>query len=132
MASGGDIKNAVLKAVAVAAAEPGPDVAKRIHQRHFQRAMEEVLSAKSVIQQSLFSGEDAAPAEPKMQALQVAEARWCRWRPVSLGLAGVALLAASVALSVVPAGRWRGYHALRVREQHHLEQECGRIGRRTG
>ncbi|MDQ6827751.1 MAG: hypothetical protein M3081_02680 [Gemmatimonadota bacterium] len=33
--SGGDIKNAVLKAAAAAASEPGPDLGKRIHQRHF-------------------------------------------------------------------------------------------------
>jgi hypothetical protein len=52
-ASGGDIKNAVLKAAAAAAAEPGPDVGKRIHQRHFEQAMEDVLAAKSVMRQSL-------------------------------------------------------------------------------
>ncbi len=56
------------------------------------------------MQQSLFSGEDAAPAEPMMQALQVAEARWRAGAAVPLGLAGVALLAAIVALSVVLAG----------------------------
>jgi len=36
--SGGDIKNAVIKAAAAAAAEPGPDLGKRICQRHFERA----------------------------------------------------------------------------------------------
>jgi SpoVK/Ycf46/Vps4 family AAA+-type ATPase len=56
-ASGGDIKNAVLKAASAAAAEPGSEVSKAIHQRHFERAMEDVLAAKSVMQQSLF--EDA-------------------------------------------------------------------------
>src|ERR687896_1310403 len=38
--SGGDIKNAVLKAAAAAAIEPLPDEEKRIHQSHFVRAME--------------------------------------------------------------------------------------------
>jgi SpoVK/Ycf46/Vps4 family AAA+-type ATPase len=59
-ASGGDIKNAVLKAASAAAAEPGSEATKAIHQRHFERAMEDVLAAKSVMQQSLF--EDAPPA----------------------------------------------------------------------
>jgi SpoVK/Ycf46/Vps4 family AAA+-type ATPase len=58
-ASGGDIKNAVLKAASAAAAEPGSEATKAIHQRHFERAMEDVLAAKSVMQQSLF--EDVPP-----------------------------------------------------------------------
>ena len=55
-ASGGDIKNAVLKAAQMAIAEPGADEQKRIHQRHFQTGIEEVLSAKRVMDQSLFEG----------------------------------------------------------------------------
>ncbi len=51
--SGGDIKNAVLKAAEIATAEPGPDADKKIHQRHFDRAMQEVIAAESVMQQSL-------------------------------------------------------------------------------
>jgi hypothetical protein len=54
-ASGGDIKNAVLKAAQMAIAEPGPDAAKRIEQRHFEAAMQEVVSAKRVMEQSLFT-----------------------------------------------------------------------------
>src|SRR5499427_5053471 len=34
--SGGDIKNAVIKAAAAAAAEPGPQLEKKIFQRHFE------------------------------------------------------------------------------------------------
>lgn len=56
--SGGDIKNAVLKAAQAAIAEPGPDARKRIHQHHFVHGMEEVLSAKDVMQQSLFDAGD--------------------------------------------------------------------------
>ncbi|MBA3316993.1 MAG: 26S protease regulatory subunit [Gemmatimonadales bacterium] len=52
--SGGDIKNAVLKAAQIATTEPGPDADKRIHQRHFVQGMEEVLAAESVMSQSLF------------------------------------------------------------------------------
>jgi hypothetical protein len=52
--SGGDIKNAVLKAAQIATVEPGPDVDKRIHQRHFIQGMEEVIAAEAVMGQSLF------------------------------------------------------------------------------
>src|SRR6476660_2184791 len=52
--SGGDIKNAVLKAAQIATVEPGPDTDKRIHQRHFIQGMEEVIAGESVMSQSLF------------------------------------------------------------------------------
>ena len=54
-ASGGDIKNAVLKGAQMAIAEPGPDAEKRIAQRHFAEAMGEVVAAKRVMEQSLFT-----------------------------------------------------------------------------
>ena len=59
--SGGDIKNAVLKAAQMATLEPGPDDAKAIAHRHFERGMEEVVGAGDVMRQSLFDG-DVAPA----------------------------------------------------------------------
>ena len=59
--SGGDIKNAVLKAAQIATTEPGPDAAKRIHQRHFVQGMEEVVAGTSVMAQSLFEENGAAP-----------------------------------------------------------------------
>jgi SpoVK/Ycf46/Vps4 family AAA+-type ATPase len=52
--SGGDIKNAVLKAAQLATLEPGPDQAKRIHQRHFEQGMREVMASAEVMAQSLF------------------------------------------------------------------------------
>src|SRR6476659_5880663 len=52
--SGGDIRNAVLKAALAAAAEPGPDSGKRIHQRHFEDGIAEVMAARQVMRQSLF------------------------------------------------------------------------------
>ena len=55
-ASGGDIKNAVLKAAQMAIAEPGPDGEKRIAQRHFETGIEEVLASRRVMDQSLFEG----------------------------------------------------------------------------
>src|SRR6186997_3242049 len=55
--SGGDIKNAVLKAATIAAASPGIDESKKIQQWQLERAMEEVATGKSVMQQSLFGDE---------------------------------------------------------------------------
>lgn len=68
-ATGGDIKNAVLKAAQMAAAEAGADATKRIHQRHFVAAMEEVLAARRVMEQSLF---DAADTGDPLAALGAA------------------------------------------------------------
>ncbi|HZG44501.1 MAG TPA: ATP-binding protein [Longimicrobium sp.] len=56
--TGGDIKNAVLKAAQAAIAEPGPDAEKRIAQRHFEAAVDDVLASRRVMDQSLF-GESA-------------------------------------------------------------------------
>jgi hypothetical protein len=53
-ASGGDIKNAVLKAAQMAIAEEGADEEKRIGQRHFEAGIEEVIGARRVMDQSLF------------------------------------------------------------------------------
>jgi len=60
--SGGDIKNAVLKAAQMATLEPGPDSGKRIHQRHFIQGMEEVVASTSVMGQSLFENGASPPA----------------------------------------------------------------------
>jgi len=67
--SGGDIKNAVLKAAQRAAAEPGPDEEKRIAQRHLVASMEEVLAAKKVMSQNLFDTEALTPAQQEWTAL---------------------------------------------------------------
>src|SRR5712692_7246314 len=56
--SGGDIKNAVLKAAAAAAADPGAERTRQIHQEHFERAMADVIAAREVMQQSLFRESD--------------------------------------------------------------------------
>jgi SpoVK/Ycf46/Vps4 family AAA+-type ATPase len=66
--SGGDIRNAVLKAALMAAAEPVPDASKRITQQHFEASMEEVISAKRVMQQSVFADEALAlPSDQRSQ-----------------------------------------------------------------
>jgi SpoVK/Ycf46/Vps4 family AAA+-type ATPase len=72
--SGGDIKNAVLKAAQMAAGEEGRDADKRICQRHFEAAAEEVLDAKRVMQQSLF--DDDANGLPEYGAQAGALARF--------------------------------------------------------
>jgi SpoVK/Ycf46/Vps4 family AAA+-type ATPase len=63
-ASGGDIRNAVLKAAMAAAGEPGKDAFKAIHQRHLEDGIRDVLTAKRVMRQSLF---DAAATDPGSQ-----------------------------------------------------------------
>jgi len=60
--SGGDIKNAVLKAAQMATMEPGPDADKKIHQRHFEVGMQDVVAAKKVMEQSLFAEGDGSHA----------------------------------------------------------------------
>jgi SpoVK/Ycf46/Vps4 family AAA+-type ATPase len=56
--SGGDIRNAVLKAALSAAGEPGSDVFKTIQQRHFENGMARVLDGKRVMRQSLLTAVD--------------------------------------------------------------------------
>ncbi len=67
-ASGGDIRNAVLKAAMGAAAEPGADGLKVIHQRHFEEGIREVLAAKRVMKQSLM--ENTSPATEIVKELK--------------------------------------------------------------
>ncbi|MGH7486907.1 MAG: hypothetical protein ACREMY_15100 [bacterium] len=98
--SGGDIKNAVIKAAAAAAAEPGPDLGKRINHRHFECAAAEVLSAKAIMQQSLFSDSAVATPDP-LGVWQNLETRWRAAIVVALGLGGTALVAALVAVVLV-------------------------------
>jgi SpoVK/Ycf46/Vps4 family AAA+-type ATPase len=98
--SGGDIKNAVIKAAAAAAAEPGPDLGKSISQRHFECATEEVISAKAIMQQSLFAKGGVAATDPIRLGRKV-EKRWRTAILVSLGLAGAAFIAALAAVALV-------------------------------
>ena len=99
--SGGDIKNAVLKAATMAAAEPGDDSTKKIQQSQFERAMEEVVAGKNVMQQSLF-GEGAQTAEDRMmRAVEAAELRWQKTAQVAVGMAAGGVMLALIALMVV-------------------------------
>jgi len=94
--SGGDIKNAVIKAAAAAAAEPGPDLGKKIGQRHFESAVAEVVSAKAVMRQSLFTDRLAAP-DP-INSLQNIDGRWRTAIVVALIVALAAFLASLFAI----------------------------------
>jgi SpoVK/Ycf46/Vps4 family AAA+-type ATPase len=98
--SGGDIRNAVLKAALAAAGEPGPDSAKRIHQRHFEAGVEDVLAAKQVMRQSLFAGDNRLPADASQLAGAVA-AHASRMLTYALVLGGAALVIAVIALTLV-------------------------------
>ena len=95
--SGGDIQNAVLKAALAAAAEPIPDPSKKIHQRHFQARIEQVMAGKRVMQQSIFTDQTVAMPEPDVSTpattSQVSHL-------LAYGLPGAALLIALIALGV--------------------------------
>ncbi|HXT53174.1 MAG TPA: AAA family ATPase [Candidatus Eisenbacteria bacterium] len=75
VATGGDIKNAVIKAAAAAAAELGPDLGKEIGQGHFESAIQEVLAAKTVMRQSLFDEENGSTPDP-LNLLTQRDSRW--------------------------------------------------------
>ena len=101
--SGGDIKNAVLKAATMAAGEPGADAAKSIRQAQLERAMDEVVSGKGVMQQSLF-GEGEQSAETRLaNAVEAAELRWRKTAQAAIGIAGAAAVLALIALAVTLA-----------------------------
>jgi SpoVK/Ycf46/Vps4 family AAA+-type ATPase len=99
VATGGDIKNAVIKAAAAAAAEFGPDLGKQIGQRHFESAVEEVLAAKAIMRQSLF--DEANGSMP--DALNLVMHREDRWRVailLAVGLSSTAFVAAIAAIGL--------------------------------
>jgi SpoVK/Ycf46/Vps4 family AAA+-type ATPase len=97
--SGGDIRNAVLKAALAAAAEPGADEAKAIHQRHLDEGMRGVIEGKRAMRQSLLDPEAGAGSgvPDPISAIERAVAA----RLTSIGVvAGAALLLALVALVI--------------------------------
>jgi len=97
--SGGDIRNAVLKAALAAAAEAGPDAAKRIHQRHFDAGIQDVIASRRVMRQSLFNPERASPDDGGLLARE-AGAQASRLIIYALAAAGAALIVAVIALLV--------------------------------
>ena len=96
--SGGDIRNAVLKAALAAAAEPATDTARRIHQRHFEAGIEDVIAGKRVMRQSLFDEEPAA--RDANVVARAADLRASRLLAYAVSAAGAALIVAVIALAV--------------------------------
>ncbi len=95
--SGGDIQNAVLKAALAAAAEPIPNPLKKIHQRHFEAGIEDVVASKRVMQQSIFA--HPRVVMPEQDIIHPAAASRAS-QLLGYGLSGAALLLALIALGV--------------------------------
>jgi len=94
--SGGDIRNAVLKAALTAAAQPGLDSAKRIHQRDLVSGIESVVAGKQVMRQSVFT--DTASGTTGMAEATVQQLT--RLLAYAVGIAGVAFVVAVIALVI--------------------------------
>jgi len=99
VATGGDIKNAVIKAAAAAAAELGPDLGKEIGQGHFESAIQEVLAAKTVMRQSLFDEENGSTPNP-FDLLTQRDSRWRIAIMLAIGLSTTAFIAAIAAIAL--------------------------------
>jgi SpoVK/Ycf46/Vps4 family AAA+-type ATPase len=99
--SGGDIKNAVIKAATAAAAEAGTEAGKQIHQRHFETAIQEVMAAHQVMQQSVFTEVSVPSPDHITDVLRNSTPTWQTPAIVALVLAGLALLTSLVAVILV-------------------------------
>ena len=97
--SGGDIRNAVLKAALAAAAEPGRDSSKAIHQRHLDEGIREVVAGKRVMHQSLFDTAGPPAGDRLLEALHSIERSVSRRVTLAAVAAVVALLLAIAALA---------------------------------
>jgi SpoVK/Ycf46/Vps4 family AAA+-type ATPase len=91
-ASGGDIRNAVLKAAMAAASEPGRDSAKTIRQEHLEAAVREVIASRAVMRQSLFESAAASAAQGWSPRAQLA---------LPLSVAAIVLALAALLLSLL-------------------------------
>jgi SpoVK/Ycf46/Vps4 family AAA+-type ATPase len=91
--TGGDIRNAVLKAATAAALEPG-DGPPAIHQRHLEAGMQDVIAGKRVMQQSLFEKSPAQDVEVAAASLRSTLSTGSAWAlPVSVAALVIALAA---------------------------------------
>jgi SpoVK/Ycf46/Vps4 family AAA+-type ATPase len=101
--SGGDIRNAVLKAALSAAAEGGADEVKRIHQHHFVRGIEDVLAGRLVMRQSIMEpdgGRDgfATAADDPAAAFASLASAVTQTRMMAVAAAGIGVLALLLAV----------------------------------
>jgi len=99
--SGGDIRNAVLKAAMMAASEPGPDASKTIHHRHLDEGMRDVLAGKRVMRQSIAHGADFHAADEPAELMRLLHSPLYQSVRVATLLASVALIVALVALVAI-------------------------------
>jgi SpoVK/Ycf46/Vps4 family AAA+-type ATPase len=97
-ASGGDIRNAVLKAALAAASSNQPDTLKVIHQQHLEDGIKDVIAGKRVMQQSLFKDNPGHGPRALIESLDGVPPQIAIY---ALAMAGAALLLALVALLVV-------------------------------
>lgn len=101
--SGGDIKNAVLKAATMAASAPVVEGPRKIHQLEFVRAMDDVVAGRSVMQQSLFDEGGQSSDERLMRAVEAAETRWNKTAQVAIGMAALAIVLGLISVIVAIA-----------------------------
>ena len=101
--SGGDIKNAVLKAATMAASAPVMESTRTIHQMEFERAMEEVVAGRTVMQQSLFGESEQSADARLMQAVETAELRWRKTAQAAIGMAALAIVLGVISVIVAVA-----------------------------
>lgn len=99
-ATGGEIRNAVLKAALAAASEPGQDAVKVIRQRHLEDGIRSVLDGKRVMRQSLVEPEDQMTATGAVDAMRDMHSLVRRGVMLSGVLAATAVVLAIVALLV--------------------------------
>ena len=103
--SGGDIRNAVLKAALAAAAEAVPNDQKRIRQHHFEHAMQDVLAAKTVMRQSILDTAGTTTDPSTALAHSLGTVGRLQTIAVAAGaLAALAFLLALAALLVIISG----------------------------
>jgi SpoVK/Ycf46/Vps4 family AAA+-type ATPase len=99
--TGGDIRNAVLKAAMAAAGETGNDAFKAISQRHLEEGVQEVIAAKRVMRQSLLEVEPSAHALAR--ELLAPRGVTALVPSLTMGASLLALLLAGIALAVALA-----------------------------
>jgi SpoVK/Ycf46/Vps4 family AAA+-type ATPase len=96
--SGGDIRNAVLKAALAAAASDQHDTLKLIHHHHLEEGIQDVIAGKRVMQQSLFTDAGGGRRLALTETAGLVPAQTAMY---ALAISGLALLLAMVSLLIV-------------------------------
>ena len=102
--SGGDIRNAVLKAAMAAASEPGTDSLKQLSQRHLEDGVRDVLAGKRVMNQTLTRPSHARlPPDDPSEVFRMLQTQLQHGHILAAVLATLAVLIAVLALVVAMA-----------------------------